>query len=74
MEPQTGQTTRLARWRRWARGLKREVYALYLAYRDPRVPWYARVVAGMVVAHTVSPSDLIPNFIPFFRRALSVRR
>jgi uncharacterized membrane protein YkvA (DUF1232 family) len=56
--------SRLARWKDRARRLKREVYALYLAYRDPRVPWYARVVAGAVVAYAFSPLDLIPDFIP----------
>lgn len=39
-------------------------FALYLAYRDPRVPWYARLVAGLVVAYAFSPIDLIPDFIP----------
>ena len=47
-----------------ARRLEQEVYALYLAYRDPRTPWYARVFAALVVAHTFSPIDLIPDFIP----------
>lgn len=54
----------LAKWKSWARALKREVYALYLAYRDPRVPWYARLVAGCVVAYAFSPIDLIPDPIP----------
>lgn len=54
----------LNRWKHWARTLKREVYALYLAYRDPRVPWYARLLAGVVVAYAFSPIDLIPDFIP----------
>jgi uncharacterized membrane protein YkvA (DUF1232 family) len=47
-----------------AKQLETETYALYLAYRDPRVPWYARAFAAFVVAHTVSPIDLIPDFIP----------
>lgn len=55
---------RRARWREWARRLKRDVYALYLAGRDPRVPWYARAVAVCVVAYAFSPLDLIPDFIP----------
>ena len=48
----------------WARGLKVEVYALYLAYRDPRVPWYARVFAAVVVGYAFSPIDLIPDPVP----------
>ncbi|MEF3275477.1 MAG: DUF1232 domain-containing protein [Chloroflexus sp.] len=47
-----------------ARALKREAYALVIALRDPRVPWYVRVFIGLVVAHTFSPIDLIPDFIP----------
>lgn len=41
-----------------------EVYALYLAYRDPRVPWYARIFAACVAAYAFSPIDLIPDPIP----------
>lgn len=41
-----------------------ETYALYLAYRDPRVPWYARVFAALVVGYAFSPIDLIPDPIP----------
>jgi uncharacterized membrane protein YkvA (DUF1232 family) len=48
----------------WARGLKVEVYALYLAYRDPRVSWYARVFAAVIVGYAFSPIDLIPDVIP----------
>jgi len=48
----------------WARGLKVEVYALYLAYRDPRVSWYARAFAAFVVGYAFSPIDLIPDVIP----------
>ena len=54
----------LDRIRQQARRLKRETYALYLAYRDPRVPWYAKALAAFVVAHTFRPIDLIPDFIP----------
>lgn len=56
--------TMLHRWKDWARQLKREVYALYLAQRDPRVPWYARLVMVGVIAYVYSPIDLIPDFIP----------
>ena len=52
------------RWRTEARRLKREVYALYLACRDPRVPWYAKALAAGIVAYALSPIDLIPDFIP----------
>lgn len=52
------------RLKRWARKLKTEVYALYLAYKDPRVPWYARALAAVVVGYAFSPIDLIPDPIP----------
>jgi uncharacterized membrane protein YkvA (DUF1232 family) len=54
----------LEAWKGWARALKRDTYALYLACRDPRVPWYAKVLAAAVVAYAFSPIDLIPDFIP----------
>jgi uncharacterized membrane protein YkvA (DUF1232 family) len=54
----------LARLKERARALKRDTYALYLAARDPRTPWYAKVVAAAVVAYALSPFDLIPDFIP----------
>lgn len=54
-----------ATWQRRARELKAETYALYLACRDPRVPWYAKLFAAGVVAYALSPIDLIPDVIPF---------
>lgn len=54
----------LGRWRRWARIVKRDAHALYLAARDPRVPWYAKALAIAVAAYALSPIDLIPDFIP----------
>ena len=51
-------------WKRRARQFKIEVYAIYLAYKDPRVPWYARIFAACVVAYAFSPIDLIPDPIP----------
>jgi uncharacterized membrane protein YkvA (DUF1232 family) len=54
----------ISRLKSWARRLKQETYALYLAYRDPRVPWYARLVAACVVGYAFSPIDLIPDPIP----------
>ncbi|MCC6178000.1 MAG: DUF1232 domain-containing protein [Chloroflexi bacterium] len=50
--------------RQRARALKTETLALYLAARDPRVPWYARVLVAGIVAYALSPIDLIPDFIP----------
>lgn len=54
----------LKRVKQWARTIKRDVVALWIASRDPRVPWYAKVMAGAVAAYALSPIDLIPDFIP----------
>ena len=51
-------------WKTRVKGLKQNVYALYLSYKDPRTPLAARVVIGLVVAYALSPIDLIPDFIP----------
>ena len=48
----------------WARSVKRDVVALWLAARDPRVPWYAKALAAAVAAYALSPIDLVPDFIP----------
>jgi uncharacterized membrane protein YkvA (DUF1232 family) len=55
---------RLAEWRPRAEELKADMYALYLAARDPKVPWYAKGLALLVTAYAFSPIDLIPDFIP----------
>ena len=52
------------RWKQKTRHIKIEIYALYLAYRDPRVPWYAKALIAVVVGYAFSPIDLIPDFIP----------
>jgi len=52
------------RLRTWARALKRDVVALWLAARDRRTPLLAKVAAGAVAAYALSPIDLIPDFIP----------
>ena len=54
----------LSRIKTWARNLKRDSHAVYLASRDPRVPWYAKILAVAVAAYALSPIDLIPDFIP----------
>lgn len=48
----------------WAKKLKRNIFVLYLAYKDERVPWYAKLFTACVVAYAFSPIDLIPDFIP----------
>ena len=52
------------RWKNRVGQLKVETYALYLAYRCPEVPWYAKVCVACVVGYALSPIDLIPDFIP----------
>jgi uncharacterized membrane protein YkvA (DUF1232 family) len=52
------------RLRRWAKNLIRDVHALYLAGRDPRVPWFAKLAALAIAVYALSPIDLIPDFIP----------
>lgn len=54
----------LEKLKAWAKRIARDVAALGLAARDPRVPWYAKAAAGALVAYTLSPIDLIPDFIP----------
>jgi len=56
--------TTLDRLKQQARRLKEQTYALYLVARDPRTPWFAKLLAGAVVAYALSPIDLIPDFIP----------
>ena len=54
----------MSRLKQWARLIKRDVHALYLAARDPRVPWHAKMLAVVVAAYVLSPIDLIPDFLP----------
>jgi uncharacterized membrane protein YkvA (DUF1232 family) len=54
----------LRAWQQRASRLRLEVNALYLVYRDPRTPPYARLLAACVMAYALSPVDLIPDFIP----------
>ena len=52
------------RWKSRVAELRADTYALWLAVRDPRVPWLAKATAGLVVAYALSPIDLVPDFIP----------
>jgi uncharacterized membrane protein YkvA (DUF1232 family) len=54
----------LPRIQAWARALRRDAVAVYLAARDPRTPWWVRGLALVVAAYALSPIDLIPDFIP----------
>jgi uncharacterized membrane protein YkvA (DUF1232 family) len=59
-----GGSTWFAGLRDWARTLKRDVVALWIAGRDPRVPWPAKAMAALVAAYALSPIDLVPDFVP----------
>lgn len=56
--------TLLQRLPQWAKVIKRDVHALWLAARDPRTPWHAKLLTLLVAAYALSPLDLIPDFIP----------
>lgn len=50
--------------KKWADSFKRNTYALYLAGKDPRVPFLAKLIIFLIVAYALSPIDLIPDFVP----------
>jgi uncharacterized membrane protein YkvA (DUF1232 family) len=54
----------LQNWQQRARQLKIEIFTLYLAYQDPRTPWYAKIFVACILGYAFSPIDLIPDFIP----------
>src|ERR687897_3958406 len=54
----------LEMWKQRARQLSSQAYALYLAYRHPRTPWYAKVFSALIVGYVFSPIDPIPDLIP----------
>ncbi|MEB6566031.1 YkvA family protein [Acinetobacter towneri] len=58
----------MARWidqlKQWAKQIKRDVYAVWFAARDPETPFLAKLAALLVAAYAISPIDLIPDFIP----------
>lgn len=63
-DPKTHKSSLLQKLKQRALGFKRDIWALYYAYRDPRVPWYGKVVIAGVLAYAFSPIDLIPDFVP----------
>ncbi|WP_341479087.1 YkvA family protein [Heliobacterium chlorum] len=54
----------LNKLKEWARSLKRDITVLGIAYSDPRTPLYAKILIAVIIAYTLSPIDLIPDFIP----------
>ncbi|GAB3828453.1 hypothetical protein GCM10028895_42020 [Pontibacter rugosus] len=54
----------LRKWKEFVRQLKEDIYTLYLASQDPRMPFAAKVMVLITVAYAFSPIDLIPDFIP----------
>ena len=54
----------LAELKQRARHLKAETFALDLAAREPRTPWYAKLLVAGIVAYAFSSIDLIPDFVP----------
>lgn len=59
-----GEARVLGKLKQKARQIKLHLFVLWLAYKDPRVPWYAKWFAALVLAYAFSPIDLIPDFIP----------
>ena len=51
-------------WKLWAKQIKTDIVAIFLAVQDKRVPWYAKAIALLVVGYAFSPIDLVPDFIP----------
>lgn len=60
----SGRSSFLDHLKGWARSVKSQLHALYLACRDARVPWYAKALGALVLAYALSPVDLIPDFVP----------
>jgi len=51
-------------WKQQAQRIHTEAQSFYFAFKHPRVPWYARVVAVCTAGYLFSPIQLIPSFIP----------
>jgi uncharacterized membrane protein YkvA (DUF1232 family) len=64
-EAEIGKTTMSkTTWKQKIQNLKTEVHAVYLASKNPRVPWYAKVLMALIIGYAICPIDLIPDFIP----------
>jgi uncharacterized membrane protein YkvA (DUF1232 family) len=51
-------------WKQKAQRLQKEVHVFYFAFKHPRVPWYAKLVAACIAGYLLSPIQLIPSYIP----------
>jgi uncharacterized membrane protein YkvA (DUF1232 family) len=51
-------------WRQKTTRIQREVHTFYFAFKHPRSPWYAKLVAGCSAGYLFSPIQLIPSYIP----------
>ena len=51
-------------FKNWASEIKKNIYALYIASKNPKVPFFAKILIVLVIAYAMSPIDLIPDFIP----------
>jgi uncharacterized membrane protein YkvA (DUF1232 family) len=54
----------MSRLKLWAHRVRVDAHAVWLAARDPRTPWPARLLGLLVAAYALSPIDLIPDFVP----------
>jgi uncharacterized membrane protein YkvA (DUF1232 family) len=54
----------LTKFQGWSKAIKRDIVAIWIARKDPRLPWYVKFAAAVVAAYALSPIDLIPDFIP----------
>jgi uncharacterized membrane protein YkvA (DUF1232 family) len=54
----------IATWAQKAQELQKEAHVFYFAFKHPRTPWYARLIAACAAAYLLSPIQIIPSFIP----------
>jgi uncharacterized membrane protein YkvA (DUF1232 family) len=56
----------LKKFKSKAKQLKKQVIIVYLAYRHEAVKWYVKAFLLLLLVYSISPIDLIPDFIPIF--------